>query len=409
MSTHVRIESRFETIFNHVNEGVLILDHTGRVVLSNPKCNQMFGYDEDELTNQMVEVLVPDNFKDRHRGHRGNYMENPLKRPMGRDMMLEGQRKDGSRFPVEISLSYYQMPEGIYVISFIIDITERFAQQDKIRRMNDELKKLNEELERKVGERTLVLKEALRELESSRDDLSAALEKEKEVNEMKTRFISMASHEFRTPLSTILSSVSLIARYGAEGEQEKREKHVGRIKNAVSGLTQILNDFLSIGKLEEGKVSAKWSEIHAREVISEVVADMHELCKQGQSVVAEENEAFEAFTDRMILRNILLNLISNAIKFSPENSVIRVRSVRSESGRWRISVEDSGIGMSEEDQHHLFERFFRSRNVANIQGTGLGLHIVSKYLELLSGEISVSSRLDHGSTFTIEIPITPSP
>jgi PAS domain S-box-containing protein len=409
MSTNARIESRFETIFNHVNEGILILDQTGRIVLSNPKCNQMFGYGIDELTGQQVEVLVPDSFKGRHQGHRARYMENPLKRPMGRDMMLEGQRKDGSRFPVEISLSYYETPDGIYVISFIIDITERFAQQERIRRMNDELKQLNEELERKVGERTLVLKEALRELESSRDELSVALEKEKEVNEMKTRFISMASHEFRTPLSTILSSVSLIARYAGEGEQDKREKHVGRIKNAVDGLTQILNDFLSIGKMDEGKVSAKWQEVNTAEVISEVAADMHELCKPGQSVVAAINESFYAFTDRMILRNILLNLLSNAIKFSPENSEIHIRSVRTESGRWRISVQDRGIGMSEEDQHHLFERFFRSKHVANIQGTGLGLHIVSKYLELLSGQVTVSSQLNQGTTFTIEIPVTPAP
>ncbi|MBL7943761.1 MAG: PAS domain S-box protein [Flavobacteriales bacterium] len=406
MSETPKIESRFETIFNHVNEGILIAGSNGQIILSNPKCNHMFGYSENELMQQSVDVLVPDSVRRHHEAHRNKYMSNPVKRPMGGSQILYGRRKDGSQFPVEISLSYYESAEGLYVIAFIIDITERFEQQEKIRRMNQELKTLNEELERKVGERTLVLKEALRELETSRDELSEALDKEKELNEMKTRFISMASHEFRTPLSTILSSVSLIGKYVSEQEQDKREKHINRVKNAVSGLTEILNDFLSIGKLEEGKVSAKWALNHTSEIIDEVMGEMNSLCKPGQTVIVKRNDVCELETDKHIMRNILFNLLSNAIKFSPPESEIWLTS-EIEGDCWRITVKDQGIGMSEEDQRHLFERFFRARNAANIQGTGLGLHIVSKYLELLSGQVFVTSELEKGSTFTIEIPIKP--
>jgi len=247
----------FETIFNHVNEGVLIVNSSGNILLTNPKMAELFGYDEGELTGVVVEKLIPSVLAHRHEQYRHDYMKNPVRRPMGKNMTLHGRHKSGREFPIEISLSYYNTDKALFVIAFIIDISDRFDQQARIQRMNSELKSLNESLEMKVAERTLVLKEALHELEVSRDELSQALENEKGLNELKSRFISTASHEFRTPLSTILSSASLIQKYTTEEEQEKREKHILKIKNAVSGLTEILNDFLSQGRMEEGKMSAK--------------------------------------------------------------------------------------------------------------------------------------------------------
>lgn len=399
-----RIETRFETIFNHVNEGILIADSKGIIILANPKVNQMFGYSDGELVGKAVEVLVPRELGSGHVGHRESYMRHPVKRPMGKNMILHGQSRDNRKFPVEISLSYYETSDGIYAIAFIIDITERFEQQEKIKRINAELKSLNESLERKVGERTLVLREALQELENSRDELSNSLEKEKELNEMKTRFISMASHEFRTPLSTIMSSVSLIGKYPKEEDQEKREKHINRIKNAVSGLTEILNDFLSIGKLEEGKIIANLATHDINALIDEVITEIQPICKVGQVITFTDGTPLNLMVDKQMIRNVMFNLLSNAIKFSPEDSEIQVVTGKADD-HVVISVADHGIGISDEDKLNLFERFFRGRNVSNIQGTGLGLHIVAKYLELLNGDISFTSELGIGTTFTFRIPL----
>ncbi len=398
-----KIESRFETIFNHVNEGILIAGSDGKILLANPKVNQLFGYEEDELLGMPVETLVPNELAHRHVAHRDTYMNNPTKRPMGKNITLFGKAKDGHKFPVEISLSYYETGDAMYVIGFIIDISERFAQQEKIQHINAELKALNESLERKVGERTLVLREALHELENSRDELRKALENEKELNEMKTRFISMASHEFRTPLSTILSSVSLISKYVLTEEQDKRDKHITRVKNAVTGLTEILNDFLSIGRLEEGKAVPNMADHDICQILDDVITEVNPICKTGQVIEFSDGHAVRMMLDKQMLRNVMFNLLSNAIKFSPENSKIKV-SVTKQDDWVQISVQDFGIGISAEDQNKLFERFFRARNASNIQGTGLGLHIVLKYLELMSGDIRFESKLNEGTTFYFRIP-----
>jgi PAS domain S-box-containing protein len=386
-----------------VNEGILIANADGKIIMANPKVYDMFGYTGDELNACEVEVLVPMPKRERHRDYRAGYVNHPVKRPMGKNLVLFGLRKDQSEFPIEISLSYFETESGLYVIAFVIDITLRHEQQERIRKMNDELKTLNETLERKVGERTLVLREALNELEKSRDELSDALDAEKELNEMKSRFISMASHEFRTPLSAIMSSVSLIGKYPEASDQDKRIKHIDRVKNAVIGLTQILDDFLSIGKLEEGKVHLHLNEGDVVAEAQRVMQEIQPICKSGQHIVWEGPKELFAWTDFSLIRNILFNLLSNAIKFSPEGRPIRL-CIQPLSDRFRILVVDEGIGISKEDQEHLFERFFRAKNAFNIQGTGLGLHIVLKYLELLQGQITIESELNSGTTIQIEIP-----
>jgi signal transduction histidine kinase len=268
--------------------------------------------------------------------------------------------------------------------------------------MNSELKSLNESLEKKVAERTLVLKEALHELEVSRDDLTQALENEKGLNELKSRFISTASHEFRTPLSTILSSVSLIQKYTTAEDQEKREKHILKIKNAVSGLTEILNDFLSLGKLEEGKMAAKPAPHDIYHLIKEVVSDINSIVRSGQTITYSTG-SFTMLIDRQLLRNVMFNLLSNAIKFSSEGAVIDV-NIEVKESEVIIAVKDQGIGISDADLKNLFGRFFRGANAVAIPGTGLGLNIVTKYLELMQGTITCKSELNVGSTFYINLP-----
>ena len=342
----------------------------------------------------MIEDLVPSRISSHHHKLRSGYIENPHTRSMGKNVDLLARKKDGTEFPVEISLSYYKKDEATFVISFIIDITERKRNEKNVER-------LNQNLEKKVEERTKVLQEALLELESSKEKLSKALEKEKELNDMKSRFVTMASHEFRTPLSTILSSISLVNNYNQS--DEKITKHVTRIKSAVTNMTLILNDFLSAEKLEEGKVFIRLEEFDIKELAVEVVSEIQGILKTGQKVEFVFTGDQLVYFDKQMIRNIFLNLLSNAIKFSFENKIITLK-VDSNSHHTTITIIDQGIGIPEEEHEHLFERFYRAKNVTNIQGTGLGLNIVSKYVESMNGNIEFESGLNQGTTFKIKLP-----
>lgn len=249
----------------------------------------------------------------------------------------------------------------------------------------------------------MILREALMKLEQSQKELSEALDKEKQLNEIKSRFVSMASHEFRTPLSTILSSASLVSKYPGSEENEKREKHIRRIKDSVNHLNELLEDFLSLGKLEEGKVSITVTRFIIKDFLEDIIDEMKELLKTGQEIkVAYEGDE-QFITDKRMLKNILLNLLSNATKFSEGGKSIWV-TVSNLHHILSITVRDEGIGIPEDDLPHLFDTFFRGKNVSNIQGTGLGLPIIKRYLHLLNGDITVASRYNEGTTFRIKLP-----
>jgi PAS domain S-box-containing protein len=399
------------TLFNHATEGIILADSKGEIVLANPFAEHLFGYEKDELVGKSVDDLVPSRIKETHHHHRDSFIKKPENRPMGVGRDLYAKRKDGREFPVEISLSHYQMNGQKYVIAFIIDISIRKKNEEilsnqthELERITKEIKLLNISLEKKVEERTMMLRETLNQLEQSKSDLSISLEKEKELGELKSRFVSIASHEFRTPLSAILSSVSLIDRYKNPEDEQKRIKHIERIKENVSHLNEMLKDLLSLGKLEEGMIKAAPELFDANEQIKELCIEMQEIAKQGQTIEYNFTGNTVGFSDKKLLRNVLVNLISNAIKFSLENEVIAV-SAQQDQDNLIISIADRGIGISKEDQEKLFERFFRAKNAVNIQGTGLGLHIVKKYVDLLQGNIQIKSELEKGTTFTLIIPM----
>jgi signal transduction histidine kinase len=276
-------------------------------------------------------------------------------------------------------------------------------QKQELEKITGKMRKLNAELEIKVEERTQILKEALQKLERSQQELSEALDKEKQLNEIKSRFVSMASHEFRTPLTTVLSSASLLSKYTTTDDQGKRDKHIERIKNSVDNLNDVLEDFLSLGKLNEGKVEVRSEKINLAEVLNDVLMEMKGLTRKGQELVLNCEKKLVIHSDKNLLRNVLVNLISNAIKFSDEEKKITV-AVAEEKSEVSIMVKDEGIGISAEDQEHLFSSFFRGTNVTNIQGTGLGLHIVKRYVDLLGGRVELKSRLNKGTTVIIYIP-----
>lgn len=369
-----------KALFNNAAIGILTVNQYGKIELANDFAMQQFGYTLEELKGNTIELLIPRRFRDKHVGHRDTFLNKKSQsRPMGVGLDLFAIKKDGTEFPVEVSISSYETPTGKFAIAFISDITIRKESEEA-------LKELNAQLEQKVKDRT--------------QSLSEALEKEKELNELKSRFVSIASHEFRTPLSTILSSAYLVSRYQKTEEQSNRDKHVARIVSSVNMLNDILNDFLSVGKIEEGKIQLRITEFNIKELIEAIINEMQTILKPGQIVMHDHAGDEKVMLEPSLLRHIVMNLLSNAIKFSPEHSSIEINCVH-KPGQLALAVRDHGMGISDEDKQHLFSRFFRGSNVTNIQGTGLGLHIVAKYAELMNGAIVCNSALNNGTEFII--------
>ncbi|HUC80471.1 MAG TPA: ATP-binding protein [Flavisolibacter sp.] len=404
-------QSHMTSLFENATEGIVLADQNANIVLVNPSACNMFDYSPEELFGQKVEVLLPSRYRTGHVKLRDGFYGHPTNRVMGSGRDLYGQKKSGDNFPVEVSLSSYRQNNKQYVIAFIVDITHRkeiersmLEQQRQLEKVTNDIRKLNTELEAKVEERTVILKEALQRLEQSQAELSEALDKERQLNEIKSRFVSMASHEFRTPLSAVLSSASLIGKYTTGEQQANRDKHINRIKDSVKHLNDLLEDFLSLGKLDEGKIGAQFGLFNLSETIHDTIDEVRGLVKNGQEIHYNHQGENIVYSDRKLLKNILINLISNALKFSDENAVIVVTST-TKGDNAVIAVKDKGIGISAEDQQHLFSSFFRGKNALNIQGTGLGLHIVKRYTDLLGGSINLQSALSEGTTITITIPV----
>jgi PAS domain S-box-containing protein len=385
-----------DALFQYATEGILVANNNGEITRINPSAERLFGYSQDELLGQKIEMLIPKRLSTKHVDHRETYAHHQHARSMGAGRELFGLKKDGHEFPLEISLSPYASSQGKFTIAFIVDITVRKQAEEK-------LKNYSAELEKQVKNRTLILEEAVEELEKTKKNLNKALEKEKELNELKSRFVSMASHEFRTPLTTMMSSLSLITKYGEKEDKESQQKHVGKIKNSINMLTDILNDFLSVSKLEEGKVENMPEEFNLKSFIAEIISEMKTMAKKGQEIIQHHHGNEVVLVDKKLLRNVLFNLISNAIKFSPTDMPVIIEThvlITSIT----IAVIDNGIGIPKTDQKHLFERFFRGHNATHIQGTGLGLNIVTRYMELMNGNISCESIENKGTTFTLTIP-----
>lgn len=379
---NIESEAGFRAIFQYSSIGIIVTDGKGVISLMNPSAEQLFGYRMDELIGKTIEVLVPENLRSKHVEHRHVYSQKPKGRPMGLGMDLHARKKDGSLFPVEISLGHFEVGEEKMAMAFITDITKRLAAEL-------ELKKINEELEDRIHERTL--------------ELTEALNREKELNEMKSRFVSMASHEFRTPLSTILSSISLVERYLEPGNEEKRLKHIERIKSSVKNLTDILNDFLSLDKLEQGKVEVEKTQFDLQDFAREVADEFNGMLKPGQRIKYVHKGENEIIQDKRILRNVMFNLLSNASKYSDEEKEIFLETEIA-NGVATLTVKDHGIGIPDDEQKNLFGKFFRAKNALNIQGTGLGLNILKRYIELMNGSVQFKSKLNEGTTFLVQFP-----
>ena len=402
----------FNVLFQAASEGIIVVDSKQIVVAANVAAEAMFGYQKGELINQHLDVLIPKEYHHSHHHHFNHFLEKTEKRQMGHGRDLYGVKKDGSRFPVEAGLNPFKMDGKDYVMSLVIDISVRKETQRQIR-------ELNQQLEDKIKIRTRELRESVEELQKLNLDLENeitrrkeaerqikdALQKEKELNELKTKFLSLVSHEFKTPLSGILTSSTLIEKYTKEEQQEKREKHLVTIRNKVHYLNNILNDFLSIERLDSGKGQYKYTTFSLKKLINEVVYNANITLKDGQELIyPKEIEDVVLHQDEKILELILSNLLGNAIKYSPENTTIRFE-VKFNAENISFEVEDQGRGIPEKDQKHIFERYFRAENALLDQGTGIGLNIAKAHLENLNGSIDFTSKENVGTKFTVEIPM----
>lgn len=387
-----------------ISEGIIIVNDKQEIVSSNDAANKMFGYKMDELTGKRLNILIPNEYHKKHKHHFEDFVAHSDKRQMGRGRDLFGIRKNGKKFPVEAGLNPFELYKAKYIMALVSDITVRKEQELQIL-------ELNTELEGKITERTDELHKTINQLKEEVDKRKQAVSKtkallrnEQELNELKTKFLSLVSHEFKTPLSVIMTSSMLVKKYTQTEQQQKREKHLFTIQSKIKFLNTILDDFLSIERLGTDKTTYKTDIFPLSKVVNVAIYDANMLLKEGQKINYPANiEGIEITFDEKILELILANLIRNSIKYSPENTTIDIRIV-STAEELIIDVQDEGIGIPENEQKFIFNRYFRAQNALLDQGTGIGLNIVKSHLENLGGTIKFVSKEHIGTTFTIHIP-----
>jgi PAS domain S-box-containing protein len=505
---------KYLSLFETLSDAIVIINKFGIIEDINKACIQLFGFEKSEFLGQNVKLIMPSPHKENHDQYLKNYLSTGKGKIIGIGREVQAQKKDGTLFPIRLSISKFIIEDELYFTGIIHDLTTLKNQEEIIRRYSEELElmvrqrtkdlqkevalkeKAEEALKRSqelyqtisknypngaiivvnrsgiiefaegtqlkpLGRRStdilhsnffelipaecieriksefslvyggntaifemnieeeyynfqavplkemngyvsqiLLVKTNITSQKRAEKDMYAALNRERELSELKNNFVSTASHEFRTPLTSIGSSASLIERFTESAQNEDRLRHTQKIKSNVKHLTQILNDFLSLEKIESGVLEKKQETINISDFIENILEDFQILCKKEQKLIYHKKIKKETYTlNSDMLKNVLFNLISNAIKYSDQDITISVTATEN----LIISIRDQGIGISESDQKHLFERFYRASNASNIQGTGLGLNIVKSYLDNMNGSITFDSQLGKGSTFTITL------
>jgi len=408
--------SILKSIVETAIDGIFMIDTNGIILMVNPAANSLFGYEEDELLGKDITMLMPSPHREKHSQYVHSYLDTGIKKIIGIGRDIDALHKQGHLFPARLAVSEIILENKHFFTGIIHDKSD-------VKKAEKQLIQMNQELEELVHERTAELQDAVNRvldtnqllnktivkykeseaaLMHTQEELRKSLEKEQELGILKSRFMSMASHEFKTPLSGILSSASLISKYNQGDQEADRSRHIEKIKSNVTHLNNILTDFLSINRLEESVFEPLISRFSASALLKDLKLEMEGSLKKGQKLVCHI-EDLEISSDKSMLRNILYNLLSNAIKYSDENKTISC-NVIPDGDYLKIEIKDEGMGIPEDDQKYIGTRFFRASNAMNVQGTGLGINIVNSYLALLQGTISFISAPGVGTTFTITIP-----
>ncbi|CAM3372598.1 PAS domain-containing sensor histidine kinase [Aequorivita lipolytica] len=391
----------FKILSEAISEGIVIVNAKQEIVTSNEAADIMFGYDPKELFGQNLNVLIPRGYRENHHHQVDEFLDKSDPRQMGHGRDLYGQRKNGSVFPVEAGLNPFEIYGSKYVMALVTDISVRKNQEKEILELNLYLEQKIEERTRELNKTIKVLQEEVAKRKEAEHKMKESLRKERELNELKTKFLSLVSHEFKTPLSGILTSATLAGKYTETEQQDKREKHLKTIQSKVKYLNNILNDFLSIERLESGKATYKFDTFPLSKVVNEVIYNSNMLLKDGQRINYPNNiDDITVNFDEKILELSLTNLINNAIKYSPEYTTIDV-AVVNKNETIVIQIKDEGMGIPQKEQKYIFNRYFRAENALLDQGTGIGLNIVKSHLESLGGKITFESEEGKGSAFTI--------
>lgn len=397
LSAEMETVKLLHAIINTAIDGIITIDYRGHIESMNPAALAIFGYTEKEVVGKNISMLMPEPDQSAHDSYMSRYQQTGERRIIGIGREVLGLKKDRSTFPFRLAVSEVEYENRKIYTGFVHDLTKEKAAETK-------LKNYTEELEERIKERTHALQTLVNELEKAKEDVSKSLEKEKELSQLKTRFVSMASHEFRTPLSSMQLSASLIDKYALKPDTDAISKHTTKIKNSVGHLTGILNDFLSLEKLEAGKTLADMVEFDIVKFSEDLIEEMQLIAKQNQNIVYQHTGVSgKVRLDPALLKNSAINLISNAIKYSGENTFIEFNTELRDDDLV-ITVKDNGIGIPKEDQENLFEPFFRAHNTGNIPGTGLGLNIVKRYVELMGGQVVYESVQNQGTTIKLIFP-----
>lgn len=392
-------DALLKSLLKNAIDGIVTMDEFGVIESINPSACKLFEYSRDEILGKNISILLPTLDKQTQDKYLQRYNTNGNTKQIEIDRERYGVKKSGSHFPMRLGLSELKYEERNIYAGFIHDLSQQKEAEEQLREYAAHLEEL-------VENRTQSLNDSIKDLQQSKAKLSLSLEKEKELSKIKNRFLSMASHELRTPLSTVQLSASLIGKYAETLQAPNILNHVSKIKNAVTNLASMLNNFLYMETLESGILKANFAPFNLSDLGQEITEEMQMLAKKKQKIIYQNRgENSNVNLDKNLIKNGIVNLITNAIKYSGENTTIDFCTEIIEN-QCVITVHDNGIGIPIQEQMHLFEPFFRAQNTVNISGTGLGLNIVSRYVSLMNGTINFSSSAEDGTLFTLKFPLS---